>query len=108
MVTIVGFVVIAGMWVYTRDKNEIDDNHMLLQIENNKGKEKISISAITDTLCKYCTEVKVKRIDDLEEELKVSLLVTIASVADIENIVIALKAQNKGIAVSYVDNIGII
>lgn len=106
VVTCIGFLIIVALIILINfQKSQIEDESksMHLVINNSNAKED-ELNAIVQTLEKYCEKIKLKRVDNSQEELEVSFLVDLSNFNSISTLKSEFKKINNNTQVTFFDN----
>ncbi len=107
LVTIIGFLLaIVVICVVSTAKGVEDDQNLFLNIVGHNPHE-VEVDAIIPILTKYCTSVKLRRLDESEERLEVSFLVEFASFEKLNQAKEELLKLSRSIRIVFLDNKGV-
>lgn len=108
IITVVGFIFIA-LIVFSRGlllKKDNNKNLILSVISKNPGK--VKLQQIIDVIKKYAFPVNMKRFDETEDNLEATFIVEFIDYGKLENCKNAIQSLNKSIAITFMDNKGLI
>ncbi|MAF20115.1 MAG: DUF4956 domain-containing protein [Parcubacteria group bacterium] len=107
LVTIIGFLLaIVVICVVSTAKGVEDDQNLFLNIVGHNPHE-VEVDAIIPILTKYCTSVKLRRLDESEERLEVSFLVEFAGFEKLNQAKEELLKLSRSIRIVFLDNKGV-
>jgi hypothetical protein len=107
LITVVGFLVMAGMiWVRSR-MQRAEDNHNLCLTVYSHNPKKIGLDEVVETLKKHCSAVSMKRFDETKEVLEASFLVEFDDFTRLHESKLELQRLNEHVKITFLDNKGI-
>jgi uncharacterized membrane protein YhiD involved in acid resistance len=103
-------VILAILWLRTRGGASEEGTNLYLTVRQSdpSGASAATLAGITSALREHSAGLDLKRFDELEGALEVSYRVSFESFEQLERAKQALRAMNPAIAMSFVDQEGIL
>lgn len=106
--TLTAFIIILILLFFqNRHQATLNHPHMLLAITLNKGRKKIPIDQIIDTIKPYCEYIDVKKIDIDQKEYEFSALIKPIHPHQLETTIHQLQTKFPRAAITLLDQSGI-
>lgn len=108
LITITGFLFVAGLVILRSKNKQVQDNHNLHLTVSANNTEAVSLDKIVKTLGDNSLALDLKRIDENKDMLEVAFLVEFKDFAQLESAKSSLRSMSESVSVSFMDNKGVI
>jgi len=107
-ITAIGLIImILSIILLQKTKYNLFENQNLQMVISISGSKKISIDSIIEILSKNCSRVDLKRIDEVDEKIEVSLHVDFNNIKDLSSAKKSLFELDNSLRFSFLDTKGI-
>jgi hypothetical protein len=100
---IAGLILIGLMHLFRHGQADVN-LHLTVA---GSGKARVELDRIMDTLKKYCTKVRLMRLDENGERMETSFLVELRRLDDLQAARSALRQLSPGVEITFLDNRGV-
>ncbi len=104
LITIIAFVLLAGIIIFRSRSHRYEDAHNLQLIVTTDKPRTVSVERVTEVLRGHSRELTMKRLDTTQDTMEALYIIDFASTDDFMAAQTALRALDEAMRITFLDN----